>query len=125
MNHENGIDIHLYRLRIGRFGPGRGYRVHDGQETSKGRRYVNSNLNRYSWITDLPYRRLALFLVVGVILFMCREVMRCKLSDKEEMTRFCSGIDLQPYSGFHLNSLNSYSDRTITSSYTYTIYYLS
>ena len=113
-----GIDIQLYRLRIGRFGPGRGYRVNDGWETSKGRRYVNSNLSRYSWISDLPYRLLATFLVVCVVLFMCREVMRCKPSDKEETIRFISGIDLLSYSGFHLNSVNSYSGRTITSAYT-------
>ena len=118
-----GIDIQLYRLRIGRFGPGRGYRVNDDRETRKGRRYVNSNLSRYSWISDLPYRLLATFLVVGVVLFMCREVMRCKLSDKEETIRFCSGIDPLTYSGYHLNFFISYSGRTITSAYTYTNYY--
>ena len=118
-----GIDIQLYRLRIGRFGPGRGYRVNNGRETCKGRRYVNSNLSRYSWISDLPYRLLATFLVVGVVLFMCREVMRCKLSDKEETIRFCSGIDPLKYSGYHLYFFISYSGRTITSAYTYTNYY--
>ena len=54
---EMGIDINLYRLRIGLFGQGRGYRAHQSH-------YMSGRVSRSSGAPDICYRLLAVYFVL-------------------------------------------------------------
>lgn len=75
----------------------------------------------------MPYRLLATYVVIGIVLAMCREVLRCRFDDMDGIIAFCSGIELVPHVGshscFHFNILNWHSGRSITSTPIYTSYY--
>ena len=77
-----GIDICLYRLR---FGLRRGYRV-----TYK--HHGSYDIPRPSDTSDICYRLLATYFVIGLVLIGCRESMVFRDVTLSDIARFGSGI---------------------------------
>ena len=97
-----GIDLDLYRLRIGRFGPGRGYRATNTHQGSY-------DIPRSSDTPDICYRLLATYLVIGLVLIGCRESMVFRDVTLSDIVRFASGIPSDVcvgYTGYDGNTMS-------------------
>ena len=116
-----GIDINLYRQRIGLFGPGRGYRAHCFTGGSSSNTKVAS-----SEAIDFSYRLLVTFLTIGTILLACRFVMPVRdivlshIASKFSTDYFCIHAGLLPCHAVDFpESFRLFGSSTLSETFTY------
>ena len=82
-----GDNLQSYRMRIGMFGPGRGYRP----------KASNSQFYQPGCKWDTCYRLLATFNMIGLILGYCRIAMGYRDYKLRDVINLCSGSTTQPH----------------------------
>ena len=115
-----GIDINLYRQRIGLFGPGRGYRAHCFTGSSSNTKVASSEA------IDFSYRLLVTFLTIGTILLACRfvipvrDIVLSDIASKFSTDYFCIQAGLLPgHTVDFPESFRLFGSSTLSETFTY------